>query len=58
MTRIRYQDGKLIEELVYFDALDFQQKLGFTLTPPASTPAAASKWRRRGRRSRRGSPDS
>ncbi|HXQ31247.1 MAG TPA: ester cyclase [Steroidobacteraceae bacterium] len=41
-TRIRYQDGKIIDELVYFDALDFQQQLGFTLTPPASTPAAAS----------------
>ena len=38
----RYNDGKMVEELVYFDALDMQQQLGFTLAPPASAgPPAA-----------------
>jgi steroid delta-isomerase-like uncharacterized protein len=36
MTRLRYQDGKIVEELVYFDALDMQQQLGLS---PASTAA-------------------
>jgi hypothetical protein len=41
-TLIRYQDGKIDEELVYFDALDWQTQLGFTLTPPASGEAPAA----------------
>jgi len=41
-TLIRYQDGKIVEELVFFDALDWRTQMGFTLTLPASgeTPAA------------------
>ena len=42
-TRIRYQDGKIVEELVFFDVLDWQTQLGFTLTPPASGAAPAAK---------------
>ena len=38
-TRLRYQDGKTVEELEYFDAGDWQKQLGYTLTPPK--PAAA-----------------
>lgn len=30
----RYEEGKLVEEAVYFDNLDFMTQLGFTLTPP------------------------
>jgi len=30
----RYEEGKLVEELVYFDNLDFMTQLGFKLTPP------------------------
>lgn len=40
MTRMRYRDGKISDELVYFDALDMQTQLGYTLTPP--TPVAAT----------------
>jgi hypothetical protein len=39
----RYKDGKLVEELVYFDALDMQQQLGFMLTPPAANAAGTAK---------------
>ena len=35
-TFMRYQDGKIAEERVYFDALDWQLQLGYTLTPPAT----------------------
>ena len=42
-TRVRYQDGKIVEELVFFDVLDWQTQLGFTLTPPASGAAPAAK---------------
>jgi predicted ester cyclase len=35
-TLVRYQDGKIAEEVVYFDMLDWQTQLGYTLTPPAS----------------------
>ncbi|MGH7628443.1 MAG: ester cyclase [Gemmatimonadales bacterium] len=54
-TRLRYQDGKIVEELVYFDAGDWQKQLGFTSTPP--TPAGtkpASKQFRLPWRTRRG----
>jgi hypothetical protein len=39
----RYQDGTMVEELAYFDALNMQQQLGFTPTPPASGAAPAAK---------------
>ncbi len=39
---IRYRDGKISEEIVYFDVLDWQQQLGYTLSPPASDAAAAT----------------
>jgi len=39
MTRMRYRDGKISEELVYFDALDMQTQLGYTLTPPEAATA-------------------
>jgi len=41
-TLIRYQDGKIAEELVFFDALDWRTQMGFTLTPPASGEAPAA----------------
>lgn len=41
-TFIRYQDDKIAEELVYFDVLDWQLQLGYTLTPPASGEAPAA----------------
>jgi steroid delta-isomerase-like uncharacterized protein len=41
-TFIRYQDGKIAEELVYFDVLDWQTQLGYTLTPPAAAEATAA----------------
>ena len=41
-TRLRFQDGKIVEELVFFDALDWQNQLGFTSMPPASAAPAAS----------------
>lgn len=43
MTRLMYQDGKVVDELVYFDALDMQQQLGYTLAPPASPAATKNK---------------
>jgi predicted ester cyclase len=43
MTRLMYQDGKIVDELVYFDALDMQLQLGYTLAPPASAPAPRKK---------------
>lgn len=39
MTRVRYKDGKIVEELVYFDALDMQTQLGYILLPPAAAEA-------------------
>lgn len=42
LTRVRYRDGKISEELVGFDALDMQMQLGYTLTPPAPATAAAT----------------
>lgn len=42
LTLMRYQDGKAVEEIVYWDDLDFNQQLGFVLVPPESgdgTPA-------------------
>jgi len=41
-TFVRYQDGKIAEELVYFDVLDWQLQLGYTLTPPACCEAPAA----------------
>ena len=41
-TLMRYKDGKIVEELVYFDALDMQTQLGYVLTPPAPAEAAAA----------------
>lgn len=35
-TVIRYRDGKMAEEHVYFDVLDWQMQLGYTLMPPAA----------------------
>jgi hypothetical protein len=40
---MRYQDGKLSEELVYFRALDMQMQLGATSSQPASAAAPAKK---------------
>jgi steroid delta-isomerase-like uncharacterized protein len=34
MTYVTYEDGKVVEEVVYFDNLGFMEQLGFTLTPP------------------------
>lgn len=43
VTRVKYQDDKVVDERVFFDTLDWNQQLGFTLTPPASAqPAAAA----------------
>jgi predicted ester cyclase len=36
-TLIRYRDGKIAEEIVNFDVLDWQTQLGYTLSPPAAT---------------------
>jgi hypothetical protein len=41
-TRLRYKDGKIAEEIVYFDALDMQTQLGYMLTSPASAEATAA----------------
>ncbi len=41
-TRMRHKDGKIVEELVYFDALDMQTQLGYTLTAPAPAEATAA----------------
>lgn len=40
-TLIRYRDGKIAEEVVYFDVLGWQTQLGFTLAPPAGEEVAA-----------------
>jgi steroid delta-isomerase-like uncharacterized protein len=42
-TLLRYRDGKIAEELVYFDALDMQQQLGFVPMPVAVDPAPETK---------------
>ena len=34
LTMMRYADGKPVEELVYWDDLELNQQLGFTLVPP------------------------
>ncbi len=42
-TRIRYEGGKIVEELVYFDTADWYTQLGYTMVAPAAaeaTPAA------------------
>jgi steroid delta-isomerase-like uncharacterized protein len=41
-TFMRYQDGKIAEEIVYFDVLDWQTQLGYTMTPPAAAEATAA----------------
>jgi hypothetical protein len=33
---VRCRDGKIVEELAYIDAPDWQTQLGYMLTPPAS----------------------
>jgi hypothetical protein len=35
MTLIRYQNGKIAQELVAFDVLTWQTQLAYTLSPPA-----------------------
>ncbi len=34
MSKITFEDGKISEELVVYDNLDFMQQLGYTLTAP------------------------
>jgi steroid delta-isomerase-like uncharacterized protein len=41
-TLMHYRDGKIAEEIVYFDVLDWQMQLGYTLTPPAAAAAPAA----------------
>ena len=41
-TLMRYRDGKIAEEIVYFDVLDWQMQLGYTLNPPAAAEAPAA----------------
>ena len=41
-TFMRYQDGKIAEERVYFDVLDWQMQLGYTMIPPAAAEAPAT----------------
>ncbi len=43
LSAIRYEGGKLADETLYYDALDFNQQLGSTLTPAAAPAAAAPK---------------
>jgi ketosteroid isomerase-like protein len=38
-TLMRYREGKIAEEIVNFDVLDWQMQLGYTLTPPAAPTA-------------------
>ncbi|MGH8265116.1 MAG: ester cyclase [Steroidobacteraceae bacterium] len=37
MSVVRYEDGKIADEGLYYDQLDFNQQLGFTLTAPVET---------------------
>lgn len=37
MSMVRYEGGKIADEGVYYDDLDFNQQLGFTLTAPVET---------------------
>lgn len=37
----RVEDGKIVEEWVYFNVLDLLQQLGFTLTPPGNEDPSA-----------------
>jgi predicted ester cyclase len=41
-TFMRHQDGKIAEERLYFDVLDWQMQLGYTLAPPAAAEAPAT----------------
>ncbi len=36
MSAVRYEGGKIADELLYYDQLDFNEQLGYTLTPPAA----------------------
>lgn len=36
MTLLRFADGKITEELVYFDSGDWMTQLGYTMVPPAA----------------------
>lgn len=42
MSFSRYADGKLVEELVYFDTTVMATQLGYTMTPPAAPEAEES----------------
>src|SRR5262245_52905977 len=42
-TLLRYRNGKIAEELVYFDALDMQQQLGLISMPVGVDPAPETK---------------
>lgn len=35
MSAVRYEGGKIADEALYYDQLDFNQQLGYTLTDPA-----------------------
>ena len=41
-TLMRYQDGKIAEENVWFDTLDWYKQLGYTVTSPSAAAAAAA----------------
>jgi steroid delta-isomerase-like uncharacterized protein len=36
MSLLRFADGKISEELVYFDSADWLTQLGYTMVPPAA----------------------
>jgi predicted ester cyclase len=36
LSAVRYEGGKIADEGLYYDQLDFNQQLGYTLTPPAA----------------------
>lgn len=35
MSAVRYEGGKIVDEALYYDQLDLNQQLGYTLTPPS-----------------------
>ena len=41
MSDVRYEGGKIADETLYFDQLDFNQQLGYTMTPPTAAALAA-----------------
>lgn len=38
MSAVRYEGGKIADEALYYDQLDFSQQLGYMLTPPVEQP--------------------